>query len=198
VASLLPWFSWLPWAGGSGAIGGIFKVIAVIAALFVMIYPAFVMAYPPSIPFWNNSMLPILYFCYGLAGGVSIILFTEPFLAEVSMNLSIVHLLGKILIITVTALMLIYFSAVYKGPVGAQETIKVLLYKGGGLSLLFDVVVVGLGLIIPLLLLFYLQTTPLGLSTVRNLLAFSAFLELIGGFFFRFCLLRGGIYNPVW
>lgn len=198
VASMLPWFSWLPWAGGSGTIGEFFKIIAIISALFVMVYTAFVMAYPPSIPFWNNSMLPILFFCYGLAGGVSMILFIEPFLGELSLNFYFIHMLGKFLIITISFLMLIYFLAVYKGPVGAQETVKVLLYKGGGLSFLFDFVVLGLGLVIPLLLLFYIQTTPLESATVHNLLALSAFLELIGGFFLRFCLLRGGIYNPVY
>ncbi len=135
---------------------------------------------------------------HGLAGGVSIILFIEPFLGEASLNFSFIHILGKFLIITIAFLMLVYFLAVYKGPVGAQETVKVLLYKGGGLSFLFDFVVVGLGLVIPLLLLFYIQITPLASSAIQNLLAFGAFLELIGGFFFRFCLLRGGVYNPVY
>jgi formate-dependent nitrite reductase membrane component NrfD len=58
-------------------------------------------------------------------------------------------------------------------------------------------VVLGLGLIIPMVIIFYSHIIQLEGASLYNLLSGGAILELIGGFFLRFSILRAGVYNPI-
>ena len=52
--------SWLPWGSG-GAADLLLLVVGVVSAAFIIVYPAFVLAAYPSIPFWNNPSLPLQF-----------------------------------------------------------------------------------------------------------------------------------------
>ena len=56
---------WAP--GGAGEV--IFKVLAGIMAFGVAIYTGFVLNSIKGVPFWNSSMLPILFILCGILGG---------------------------------------------------------------------------------------------------------------------------------
>src|SRR3989337_3517248 len=59
VAPAFEFFSWLPWGDDPTARKTI-GAIAGAAALLVTLYPGFVLAASPSIPFWNSPLLPVL------------------------------------------------------------------------------------------------------------------------------------------
>ena len=49
-------------------------ILAGFAAFVVMIYDGVVMTFSPSIPLWNNSLIPVLRTSYALMGGVTLTL----------------------------------------------------------------------------------------------------------------------------
>ncbi|MFC2013974.1 NrfD/PsrC family molybdoenzyme membrane anchor subunit [Chloroflexota bacterium] len=198
IISFFPWFAWLPWASGAGWLGETFKYIAIVCGAVVMVYTALVMAQPSAIPFWNNSLLPVLFIGVGLAGGVALLLLMYPFVGAAALDVYFIEMLGRILISTNLVLLMFYLLTVFKGPLAAQESVRILLYKGGGLSAIFDVLVLGLGLIAPLAIVFYVYFSQPSGSGLYNLVAAAALLEVTGSFFLRFCFLRAGVNNPVY
>jgi formate-dependent nitrite reductase membrane component NrfD len=79
-----------------------------------------------------------------------------------------------------------------RGSLAVQEGFRLL--TGGQLSRYFLGAVLGAGLVVPLLLVgsALIDGEIAGLS-----LFISAVLVLAGGFFFRYCLLKAGVYPPL-
>lgn len=61
----------LPWAGNS-PLGVAFQVIAGISAFVVIIYPGLVLAYSPSIPFWNTTLIPLEFLAFAFSSAVGL------------------------------------------------------------------------------------------------------------------------------
>ncbi|MFQ5682361.1 MAG: NrfD/PsrC family molybdoenzyme membrane anchor subunit [Candidatus Binatia bacterium] len=66
-------FAGLPWAGNS-LLGIVFQVVAGAAAFIVIIYPGLVLAYSPSIPFWNTMLVPLQFLTFAFASAVGMAL----------------------------------------------------------------------------------------------------------------------------
>ncbi|MFQ5850610.1 MAG: NrfD/PsrC family molybdoenzyme membrane anchor subunit [Candidatus Binatia bacterium] len=63
----------LPWAGNS-PLGIAFQVIAGVSAFIVVVYPGLVLAYSPSIPFWNTTLIPLQFLAFAFASAVGMAL----------------------------------------------------------------------------------------------------------------------------
>ena len=65
-------------------------ILAGFAAFVVMIYDGVVMTFSPSIPLWNNSLIPVLRTSYALMGGVTMTLLVSmlPLVWRVSLRRS--------------------------------------------------------------------------------------------------------------
>lgn len=63
--------AWLPWAGNS-PLGIVFQAVAGAAAFIVIIYPGLVLAYSPSIPFWNTTLIPLQFLIFAFASSVGL------------------------------------------------------------------------------------------------------------------------------
>lgn len=63
----------LPWAGDS-ALGIAFQVIAGLAAFIVIVYPGLVLAFSPSIPFWNTTLVPLQFLAFAFSSAFAIAL----------------------------------------------------------------------------------------------------------------------------
>jgi formate-dependent nitrite reductase membrane component NrfD len=61
----------LPWAGDS-ALGIAFQVIAGLAAFIVIVYPGLVLAFSPSIPFWNTTLVPLQFLAFAFSSAFAI------------------------------------------------------------------------------------------------------------------------------
>ncbi len=165
-------------------------VLAGITAALVVIYPGFVLTSSPSIPFWHTPLLPVLFVTYSL-GGAMLLLFllggvplaaTHDLMASVALPLAALN----------AVLLAFYLEVMRRSTAAARESVRRL--TKGHLSGLFYGGVVGLGLVLPLLLLAAATATGMPAAWVQV----AAVATLIGGYLFRYSLLRAGIYgSPV-
>ena len=166
-------------------------ILTVIFGVAIMFYSGFVMSFSASLPFWNSALVPVIFLVYSFLGGLSLLLAVTPFFTAHGLD---IHLLEKIEL----ALMLLTFFSIMVYLVNSYGPGSTRFAATKWLrSLLFWIGVVVIGLMIPLLIGFYVFfgiTDPtfriFGLSAV-------GFLELIGGFIFRFILLDAGHYSPL-
>ncbi len=182
-------FTWLPWTSGSIA-GRVMLGIAAVTAIWGMIYVGFVMAQSSSIAFWNTPALPILFLLYGLIDGIDL---TLVLLAARGETLAIdVELLGVaelILVILTLVFLWSYLALMSSSRLGAREAVRRL--TKGELAFIFWGVVVVTGLIIPLVVGVYgvIAGVPLAVTGIVGLLA------LIGALYFKYIVLRSGVYE---
>lgn len=197
ILSVLPsfgWFTWLPWSASTG-LGQAIRAIALVSAFGVIIYAGFVMSYSPSIPFWNTTLLPVIFVFYALMGGAgaAFLMIWATRDAE-----RIAQLLGPIEILLIVGTMVLLFSYVmtmYYSTVAARESVRMLL--AGSLRWAFWGGVVVVGLVVPLALATYTRVSGIDPSLAVAILAGVGVFELFGGLLFRYSLLRAGVYVPV-
>lgn len=189
---LLPKYVGLPWGEGTGA--GIFiKVMAGLGAFMVMIYTGFVMAYSPSIPFWNTSLLPVLFVLYGFMGGMGTLFLIIPFAGEVGFDIKLLESMEILLLMTAMIIIATYLGTMYYATVAAKKAVQML--TRGSVAGYFLPLVVVVGMVVPLAIaLFFAGGAGVAAS---GYLALAAILELIGAFTLRYALLRVGYRNPV-
>jgi formate-dependent nitrite reductase membrane component NrfD len=166
-----------------------FGWLAVTAAVFVMLYTGYLMAFSPSIPFWNSALLPLLFLVYSAESGTAL---TIPLYAMVTG--ADVHTLEAIeiaLLLFVGGIIVSYLSGAYHSSLSAQEAVR--LFIRGKLAPLFFVSVLLLGLAAPLALtVFSYLNSPVPLAAMW----LSALLGIQGAFAFRWAILRAGVYAP--
>lgn len=167
------------------------EAIAALLALVTMLYPGFVLSSYASIPSWNSPMVPLLFFVYswitGLAAEWLMLLFSgatdglEPSLG-----------IGLFLLSFTLICLLTHLGAMARGSPAVQEGFRLL--TRGALSAWFLGAVVSAGLLLPLLLIGLALTSGeiVGVSVL-----ISSILILVGGFFFRYCILKAGVYPPL-
>jgi formate-dependent nitrite reductase membrane component NrfD len=172
-------------------IGQFIMIIAGMAAFVVMIYDGIVLTYSPSIPLWNNSLIPVMRTSYALMGGVTLVLLVSMFpnLGLPAETLGLWHNIERVLVIANLLMIVIYVMTLTYQVTAAKESAFLIIrdkypaiFWGG---------VVGIGLIAMFLLPILVQTESLGLLMVV------AGFELIGDFCILFLLLRAGVFSPL-
>jgi len=173
--------------------GQAIMILAGISAFVVMIYDGIVMTYSPSIPLWNNSLIPVLRTSYALMGGVTMTLLVSmlPGLAG-QFTEEQLHLWSQIergLVVANMLMIVIYVMTLTYQVTAAKESAFLIIRDK--YPMIFWVGVVAIGLIAIFLLPILVQTESLGL-----LLTVAVF-ELIGDFCILFLLLRAGVFSPL-
>src|SRR3989338_442565 len=182
VAPALEYFSWLPWGDDPTAKKTI-GAIAGAAALLVTLYPGFVLAASPSIPFWNSPLLPVLFFSHSLMVASGLIFLIAPLGLE-SADLRSISFLGGILIVVNFVLGAMYLATSKGSGLASKEAVRRL--NEGSLGWTFKVGVILVGMIVPLAVVLW---TP-------SAMALAGLFILIGGLLFRSCVLKAGVYVP--
>jgi formate-dependent nitrite reductase membrane component NrfD len=175
-----------PWAGGPAWLIGL-GMMACVTALFVNLYPGFLLGSMRSIPFWNTMFLPALFLKSGLLCGMGVIfIIPYPWEKEAGsfrvleiMSLGIV-ILGLLFLLTYIAV--IYFDTNQK--TGSPP-------RGWGFYLQSLAGVIGGGVIVPITILILVFS---GLIS-RSLLPVAGILLAGGMFFLRYSLLRTGVHR---
>ncbi len=173
-----------PWVSGStgmmtlGFFAGVF-------ALFVATYPGFLLGNMRSISFWNSAYIPALFLASSLLGGFGVLYLLPldwhglpwlPFLKNIGLVLVVFEL---ILLVSLTWLTL---------PGATKESVALLVQ--GSLRGQFFFGLLGLGLILPLVLL---GLVSLGVGIVSFLL-FEGVLHLIGVFLLRYLIINAATH----
>ncbi len=191
IAPSLDWFTWLPWTGETIA-GRVMLGIAIAAAALVMIYTGCVMAQSPSIALWHTPLLPMLFMLYGLAGGIDVTMISLAALGKTyAIDVHLLELAEIVLLVLSIIFIWAYLGVMSASRLGAREAVRMI--TRGELSFIFWGVVIIVGLIIPLAVTLYAYFigAPMVITGVTGLLA------LAGCLFFRYALLRAGVYSPL-
>jgi formate-dependent nitrite reductase membrane component NrfD len=158
-------------------------VIAAVSALMVTLYPGFVLAASPSIPFWNSPFLPLIFACHSLMAASGLLFLIAP-LALDSPKLAGISFLGLVLIALNLVLGAMYLGNSKRSGLAARDAVRRL--NEGSLGLTFKLGVILAGMVVPLLIVLW----------VPSILALAGALMLIGGLLFRYCVLKAGVYVP--
>lgn len=173
--------TWRLWAGEN--MGAKFiSFLAGLCALFITLYPGFVLAASRSIPFWNTPMLPVLFFTQSLMGASGIVLLTSLFRSFDGLRQ--VESLAMLLMVLNLVITFIYLLAMARSSVSAKESVRLLNQSSLGWT--FRIVVIGIGMVLPLALVVWFDFAAA---------AAGAFM-LCGGLLFRYCVLKAGVYAP--
>jgi protein NrfD len=179
-----PGFDALSWlVPDSDSVRRTIGVIAAVSALLVMLYPGFVLAASPSIPFWNSSFLPLIFAFHSLMVASGFLFLIAP-LGLASAKLPGISFLGVILIVANLVMGAMYLSNAKGSGLAGKEAVHRL--NAGSLGRTFKLGVVLLGMIAPLLIIVW----------VPSVLALAGLFILIGGLLFRYCVLKAGVYVP--
>jgi sulfite dehydrogenase (quinone) subunit SoeC len=161
-------------------------VVAVVAAFGVMLYHGFAMAHSTAISLWSTGLMPVAGVAYALLGGTALTRVLGG--NATTAGLPSLHALSLVLL-AVTGFVL--FSLAYtalNGAPGARVSMDLLLK--GPFAKAFVPVVIGVGLVLPALLLLL---APAGYF-VSLLVAISV---LAGYYAFRALIFKAGVYDPV-
>jgi formate-dependent nitrite reductase membrane component NrfD len=167
------------------------EIAASLFALVAMLYPGLVLSSYASIPAWNSPMVPLLFFIYSWTTGLAI-LWLVQLLAGIEQTLAPSPEIGIFVLALTILSLLTHLGSMSRGSVAVRESFRQL--TRGSLAGLFLGVVLGVGLVVPLLIL--LSATFANAADAA--LIFLASLAIaIGGFFFRYCVLKAGLYPPL-
>jgi formate-dependent nitrite reductase membrane component NrfD len=190
LLALLASLGWLPWSSGSIP-GGTVLGIAGAAAIFGMVYPAFVMGQSPAIALWNNSILPALFLVYGLVDGIDL---AAGFIAlsggSDTVKLQLLESFHSPALIVIVIFMWAYLGVMSASRVGAREAVRMI--TRGELAPIFWGVVIVAGIIIPLAVGIY--SSLVGLPIIVTGIA--GLLGLVGALYFKYVVLMAGVYSP--
>jgi formate-dependent nitrite reductase membrane component NrfD len=188
------WLTGLPW-GGSTGLGTAIGIVATLGALGVMMYTGLLLSQSPSIPFWNTTLLPLLFTLYGFTCGAGVLLTLSPVLGGSAGSYRSAITVGVALLSTSLAFLWIYVLTMATSTVAARESVRILVK--GGLSILFLVGVTVVGLVVPIILTASVYLAGSETATTSAAPVVAGILVLIGGYIFRYSVLKAGVYPPV-
>lgn len=188
------WLAGLPWGPATG-LGQALAVVTTLAALGVMMYTGFLLSHSPAIPFWNATLLPLLFALYAFTCGMGVLLVLLPALGERALDLRLVEVLAMSLLFASLVFLWVYMLNMASSTSAAKESVRLLV--AGPLALPFLGGVTLVGLIIPLALTVFTYLANMGFGAASATLAVAGVLTLIGGYLFRHSILKAGVYPPV-
>lgn len=187
----LSFLSGLPWSPETGA-GYVMGLIATVAAFGIMGYTGFVLAYSRAIPLWNTTLLPVLFVLYSFMGALGIISAMSLVMVPTNIDIKLLQI-GEITLIGISMVIVaVYLMSIGYSTLAARESVRVLLK--GELAKIFIGGTIIIGLVVPLIIAIIAYDSGEGASGAP-LLVVATILELAGGFLFRYCLVRAGIYQ---
>ena len=187
------WIGALPWSKTT-ALGQAIGLLAAVGAIGVMMYTGFLLSHSPAIPFWNTTLLPLLFASSALTCGAGLLFVLIPALGDKAANTGSVETMSIILLAVNLVFLAVYMLNMNASTVAAKESVRMLMNRG--LAPAFLIGVVGIGLVGPLVLVLFIRSAA-GFGTASAVLAVAGILILFGGFVFRQCMLKAGVYAPI-
>jgi formate-dependent nitrite reductase membrane component NrfD len=182
--------AWLPWAGNS-PLGILFQIVAGVSAFIVIIYPGLVLAYSPSIPFWNTTLIPLQFLSFAFASALGLTLLFILWI-PVPGAMMANWLTAELFLLAATALLFVahLLNGSASHPVAKLSVERLTRGELRGAFLGGAVVV---GCFLPALLVLY------GLlwgSLSPHILFLIAVMTLIGNWFSKYAVIKAGTYAP--
>ena len=169
----------------------------------VGIYTGVLLGVLTARPFWNNPMLPMLFLISAIMTGSASICLVGSFMKEfcgmsqeqLNQCKSLIHSIDFTLMVLFIISLFLFILGLYVLPRSSNETVRLIM--GGEFTLLFWVLVVGVGILLPLvlevreLIPHYIGHVELGKHSpwISGVIGTSI---LIGGFVMRYVVIYAG------
>jgi len=172
----------------------IIQSCAVLFSLLTILYSGFLVSSMTPIPFWNTSILPVLFLFHAAVSGLSFILFLLILSGKgLDLTMRMLEVEGGLLLATMV-FSIAYIMVMSGSTNAARESVRLLSRDH---RLLFWGNAVVLGLLLPLLITGYLYFSPGGEMIALTALFLMALLRLVGDFAFRYAILKVGVFEPL-
>ncbi len=185
LAPTVSWFSWLPWTSDNLFL----QVAVIVGALGLVTYTGFALGVVNAIPFWNTSIMPLLFLACALSGGVGLALGLLSATGGGAAELGLMENVLTWLLIIVAGLIGSQLLVAYNTGPAAKQSVKELARGRAAPYFMGGVIVIGL--MLPLAIVALAHQLPI------YMIALGAGLELVGGFCIRYSILKAGIYSPL-
>ncbi len=162
-------------------------LLAMAGAVVVITYQGFAMSHSTAISLWNTGLMPVSSMLYGLLAGVSLVLAMAAFGFSVA-NIPVIAMAQTILIVAVLVTLISLLHGAKNGSKGAQQSYELLTRDFLAKPFLWGVV--GVGVIVPLLILMLAPVT-----VVTTLVVAAG--VLTGFCLFRLVIFRAGVLDPI-
>ena len=187
MAPAVKQFSWLPWTFDSV----LMKVLAAFLAFGLIMYTGFLLGSVKAIAFWNDAFVPLLFVLYSLLGGMGLLLATHQLIPDGAAYLQRIEALAPWLLSLVAIILAIYIYIMYNKTPAARRAVLDIIKGKTAPVFIFGVAI--LGIAVPLSIAIY--------SIVNQpswiILTLGAICEMVGGFSFRYSLLKAGAYEAL-
>jgi len=177
---------WLP-----GTIWEIFlKALAGLMAAGVIVYTGFVLNSVKAVSFWNSPLLPLLFAMCGLLGGFGLTTVIALYGGNVDLHAAEAGSSG---LLVINALLIAFYlwRAMQKDETGRKSVMD---QMRGMAAPAFWIGVIGLGIVAPLAAALFGYLSG---EVIPAVLMTGVICEIIGGLSVRYCLLRTGLYKPL-
>jgi len=173
----------------------IYTILAVLSGVFALgvgVYGGLMMNYCKGIPFWNQSLLPIVIVLAGVADGLGLAAGIGVANGDARM-IALAETGGSyMLLANIFLIMILLISANYTSAVAKVSTKELLAGQSapifwGGLVLI--------GLIVPGAI--SLTRILAGGEVAHSLITVAVICHTVGAFALKYCLLKVGIYRPL-
>lgn len=185
-------FGDLPWAGNS-TLGAAFQIVAAVAAFIVIIYPGLVLAYSPSIPFWNTTLIPLQFLAVAFASALGVV----PLSALVSpVSSEFLADCANLELIVLGSALLLFIAHVLQGTYGhmaARISVNRLIKEDLNFAFIWGTLFAGI--LVPLLLV--LNADASDSKSQLIFLGLAGFLTLPGNWFSKYSIIKAGVYAPL-
>jgi len=176
-------------------LGMLCQILSLMCALVVMLYTGFLFSSMNSIPFWNTSLLPILFLVHSIASAGVVLLGLLPLaghrLADSPRGVSAV----LALLLFSLVLSWVYLKSAPPSE-AARESVRLL--TEGRLKSVFLLGGGVVGLAAPAVLVMLAYSISQDMGVLSGLFVFAALvLRIAGDMAFRNAVLRAGVYAPV-
>lgn len=167
----------------------VFWILSLVSAAVIIVYKGNVYAASRAIPFWNSSLLPVLYAAYALRGGTALLLL---FLVwdTTGFDHHLVEVLELWIGLSAGVCILFYLTVMANSSVGARRSIEDLLR--GRVAAAFYGGVVFAGFVVPVAIGLWNAVSAVSLG----LLAVVGAASLVGDFYVKFAIAKAGRYLP--
>ena len=166
------------------------RVLAGLMAIGLIFYTGFVLNTVRAVSLWNSPLLPLLFAVCGLLGGFG--LSTVIALYGGHVDLHAAEAGGKGLLV-INALLIAFYlwRAAQKDETGRKSVMDQIR---GMAAPAFWIGVIGLGIVAPLAVALFSYFSG---EVIPAVLIAGVICEIIGGLSVRYCLLKAGLYKPL-
>jgi formate-dependent nitrite reductase membrane component NrfD len=168
----------------------LFKVLAGLMAIGVILYTGFVLNAVKAVSLWNSPLLPLLFAMCGLLGGFG--LSTVIALCGGNVDLCAAETGSRWLLVINAFLIAVYlWRTMQKDETGKKSVMD---QMRGIAAPTFWIGVITLGLAAPLAIALFIDLFG---EVIPAVLIAGVICEIIGGLSVRYCLLKAGLYKPL-